>query len=274
MQTLDQTGHVGLRRVEHIMGMPIRIEVCDAHVDPAPLERAFDWFRWVDATFSTYKPDSVLSRLNRGELPLAEAPEEVRTVLERCAQLQEETEGYFDIHSAMLRQWERLGDEALRVGAVEPAGLVKGWAVDRAARLLEEAGAQNYSVDAGGDIRVRGEPEPGRPWRIGLQHPQQRDKVAAVVVATDLAIATSGAYERGEHIVDPHSGQPPQGLLAVTIVGPDLATADAYATAAFAMGREGPAWTARLVSRGYEALTIRSDQTVLSTPGFPAAPRA
>lgn len=93
--------------------------------------------------------------------------------------------------------------------------------------------------------------------------------MAAVVVATDLAIATSGAYERGDHIVDPHSGQSPSGLLSVTIVGPDLATADAYATAAYAMGREGPSWTARLVSAGYEAMTILDDQTVLSTPAFP-----
>ena len=192
------------------MGMPIRIEVRDAHVDPAALDRAFAWFRWVDATFSTYKPDSVISRLNRGELPLSEAHPEVRAVLERCAELQQETDGYFDIHSAMLRQWERLGDAALRLGAVEPAGLVKGWAVDRAARILDAAGAENYSIDAGGDIRVRGGPAPGRPWRVGIQHPLQRDKVAAVVAATDLAIATSGAYERGDHIIDPHSGQPPQ----------------------------------------------------------------
>lgn len=269
MCATDDTGHGGWSRVEHIMGMPIGIDVRDPDVDPAALDRAFDWFRWVDATFSTYTSDSVISRLNHGEVTLSDAHPDVRAVLERCAELCQETDGYFDIQSAMLAQWERVGDVALRLGAVEPAGLVKGWSVDRAARILETAGARNYVVNAGGDIRVRGGSAPAEPWRVGIRHPLQRDKAAAVVVATDLAIATSGAYERGDHIVDPHSGQPPSGILSVTIVGPDLATADAYATAAYAMGREGSSWTARLVSAGYEAMTILDDQTVLSTPAFP-----
>jgi len=251
------------------MGMPIGIDVRDPDVDPAALDRAFDWFRWVDTTFSTYTSDSVISQLNRGEVTLSETHPDVRAVLTRCAEVRQETDGYFDIHSAMLAQWERVGDVALRLGAVEPAGLVKGWSVDRAARILEAAGARNYVVNAGGDIRVHGCPAPATCWRVGIRHPLQRDKVAAVVVATDLAIATSGAYERGDHIVDPHSGQSPSGILSVTIVGPDLATADAYATAAYAMGCEGPSWTARLVSADYEAMTILDDQTVLSTPAFP-----
>ncbi len=92
--------------------------------------------------------------------------------------------------------------------------------------------------------------------------------MAAVVEADDLAIATSGAYARGDHIVDPHTGRPPSGLLSVTVTGPELATADAYATAAFAMGLSGPAWTAQL--DGYEAMSILTSDTVLSTPGFPA----
>ena len=92
--------------------------------------------------------------------------------------------------------------------------------------------------------------------------------MAAVVEATDLAVATSGAYARGDHVIDPHTGLPPSGLLSVTITGPELATADAYATAAFAMGERGPAWTAQL--DGYEAFSILESGTVLSTPGFPA----
>ncbi len=154
-------------------------------------------------------------------------------------------------------------------GVVDPSGLVKGWSVDRAALILEEAGARNYSIYAGGDIRVRGCPAPQPYWRIGIQHPLLRDKVAAVVIATNLAIATSGAYERGEHIIDPHTGRPPTDVLSVTVVGPDLGTADAYATAAYAMGRAGLSWTARLAA--YEAMTILADQTVFSTPAFPSA---
>lgn len=247
-----------LDRVEDIMGMPIGIDVRDPDVAPQALDRAFDWLRWVDATFSTYKPDSQISRLNRHELTLDDAHSDVREVLERCEQLRVETGGYFDIRVRFLS------------GVVDPSGLVKGWSVDRAARLLEEAGARNYCINAGGDVVVRGGALPASSWRIGIQHPLIQDKVAAVVEADDLAIATSGTYARGNHIVDPHTGFPPTGVLSVTIVGPDLGTADAYATAAFAMGENGPAWTANLVRLGYEAMTILSDETVLSTPGFPS----
>jgi thiamine biosynthesis lipoprotein len=145
---------------------------------------------------------------------------------------------------------------------------VKGWSVDRVAQLLSRLGARNFAVNAGGDVIVRGHGLPDDCWRVGVQHPTMDDKLAAVVVASDLAIATSGAYARGGHVVDPHTRRPATGVLSVTITGPELATADAYATAAFAMGTRGPAWTARL--RGYEAMTILADERVLSTPGFPA----
>jgi thiamine biosynthesis lipoprotein len=256
-------------RVEHIMGMPIIVDVRDPEVDPDALERAFEWFRFVDATFSTYKSGSDISRLNRGELALEDAHPDVAAVLARCAELREETYGYFDVRSARLAPGGRAASHAGFPGAFDPSGLVKGWSVDRAALILDAAGAHNYSINAGGDIRVCGRPAPAPAWRIGIQHPLLRDKLAAVVVATDLAIATSGAYERGEHIVDPHTGRSPAGVLSVTVTGPDLATADAYATAAYAMGRAGPAWTARLA--GYEAMAILADHTVLSTPAFPAA---
>jgi thiamine biosynthesis lipoprotein len=103
---------------------------------------------------------------------------------------------------------------------------------------------------------------------VGIRHPYIHDKVAAVVETNDLAIATSGEYERGKHIVDPYSGSPPAGVLSVTVVGPDLGTADAYATAAFAMSEAGPHWTATL--DGYEAMTILADETVLFTSDFPS----
>jgi thiamine biosynthesis lipoprotein len=119
------------------------------------------------------------------------------------------------------------------------------------------------------DMRLRGGALPDEVWRIGIQHPLQRDRLAAAVEGTELAIATSGAYARGDHVLDPHTGRAPRGVLSVTITGPDLATADAYATAAFAMGLEGPGWTARLP--GYEAMTILEQEQVLTTPGFPDA---
>jgi thiamine biosynthesis lipoprotein len=257
------------QRVEQIMGLPIGIDLRDLDVEPSVLDEAFDWLRWVDATFSTYKYDSEISRSNRGEITLDEVHADVREVLRRCEQLRFETGGYFDIRAPDLPEEARSWDPELSPRAVDPAGLVKGWSIERAARRLSEAGARNFSINAGGDVRVYGSPEEGLQWRIGIQHPRIRDKVAAVVAANELAIATSGAYARGHHIIDPLSQTTPEGVLSVTITGPDLGLADAYATAAYAMGTDGPQWTAGL--HGYEALTILANDVVLSTPGFPFA---
>ena len=137
--------------------------------------------------------------------------------------------------------------------------------------MLRLAGFENFALNAGGDIRLVGGACPDRSWRVGIQHPLLRDRIAAVVEADDIAVATSGAYARGDHVVDPDTRRPPEGVLSVTVTGPDLATADAYATAAFAMGAErAPAWTATLPG-GYEAMTILASSRVVFTPGFPRA---
>jgi thiamine biosynthesis lipoprotein len=240
------------------MGMPIVVDARDA-ADEVALEPLFDWFRLVDRTFSTYDPASEISRLNRGELALADAHPDVRAVLARCEELRVETNGFFDVR-------------AERDDCVDPSGLVKGWSVDRAAAIADELGWRNYAINAGGDVRLRGGALPEPTWRVGVQHPAERRQVVAVVTGDHLAVATSGAYARGQHVFDPHTHRPPEGVLSVTITGPDLATADAYATAAFAMGARGPAWTARL--RGYDALTLLADGQSLRTPGFPLAETA
>ena len=223
------------------MGIPVGIEVRD-EIDPEAIDRAFDHLRWVDATFSPYRPDSAVN---------GEPTPEVRAVLGRCAELTRRTGGWFDVRAT---------------GRLDPSGFVKGWALEGVAAILAAAGAHNMCLHAGGDVIVRGERAAGEPWRVGIQHPRRRDRVAAVLAARDLAVATSGAYERGEHIVDPRTGRPPRGVLSVTVAGPDLGTADAYSTAAFAMGLEGPEWTATLGD--YAALTILADGRVLSTPGL------
>jgi FAD:protein FMN transferase len=233
------------RRIEQVMGIPVGIEVAD--VDAAALDRAFDHLRWVDATFSPFIADSEISRLDSGALALADASPDVRAVLERCALLKRRTGGWFDVRAT---------------GRLDPSGFVKGWAVEGAAAILTRAGARRFCVHAGGDVRVGGR----RVWRVGVQHPLLRDRVAAVLAARDLGVATSGAYERGQHVIDPHSGRPPEGVLSVTVAAPDLGIADAYATAAFAMGLDGPAWTATLPD--CHTLTILADGRVLSTRGM------
>jgi thiamine biosynthesis lipoprotein len=242
--------------VEHIMGMPVTVDIRDADFDESVLQHVFDSLWFADATFSTYKEDSEISRMNRGELAVDEAHPDVQEVLDRCEALRIETDGYFDVHAAAA-------------DVIDPSGLVKGWAIDRAASILDESGVRNYAVNVAGDMRLRGRAVPESCWSVGIQHPLESNAVAAVVEANDLAVATSGAYARGDHVIDPHTRRPPAGVLSVTITGPELATADAYATAAFAMGEAGVHWTARL--HGYEAMTILADERVLSTPGFPSA---
>ena len=233
-------------RSERVMGMRVRVDVRDPDADRSAIGDVFAWLRFVDATFSTYRPHSEISRIARGELARADAHPRVREVLDRCDELCEETGGAFDMRAA---------------GALDPSGLVKGWAVEHAATLLDGAGARRFLVDAGGDVVLR-----GGPWRVGIRHPARRDRIAAVLALSDCAVATSGAYERGAHIIDPRTRRPARGALSVTVVGPELGTADAYATAAFAQGDSGPAWTATL--SGYDAMTILPGKRVLTTPGF------
>src|SRR4051812_21580829 len=251
----DAVGASGLRRVEEAMGIPVGVDVRDDGVDPAAVDRVFAHLRAVDAAFTPYRADSDVRRLDAGELALRDARPVVRAVLARCARLRAQTGGRFDVRAT---------------GRLDPSGYVKGWAVDGAVAILRAAGARDLCVHAGGDVRVCGERAPGRPWRVGVQHPFARDRVAAGIEAPapGLAVATSGAYERGAHVVDPLKGRPPRGVLSVTVAGPALGTADALATAAFAMGPDGPTWTASLP--GYEALTILEGGRVLSTPGMAA----
>jgi thiamine biosynthesis lipoprotein len=235
------------------MGTVVSFDVRGRPADPRILDRAIEWLHHVDETFSTYRSDSEVSRIARGELRVEDAGEELRWVVARCEALRAETNGYFDAF---------VGDHRF-----DPSALVKGWSVQRAADSMAAAGVTDFCINAGGDVATRGTAG-GAPWRVGIRHPHDADAVAAVVEASDgLAVATSGAYERGEHIIDPITGRAPAGVLSVTVTGPDLGTADAYATAAFAMGPDGPAWTLQL--DGYEAMTILSDDTVLTTPGFP-----
>jgi FAD:protein FMN transferase len=226
------------------MGMPVVVEVRDP---PAgAIDAVFEWLRCVDGRFSPYREDSEVARIARGELAARDAHRDVRRVLASCERLRAATGGCFDAWAG---------------GRLDPSGLVKGWAVDRAAARLAAAGVRRYLINAGGDVRAG-----GGPWRVGIRHPRRPDRIAAVVEVTDGAIATSGAYERGDHILDPRIGRPARGALSVTVAGPDLATADAYATAVFVMGEGGPRWLA--AQRGYAGLAILPGGRVLATPGF------
>jgi FAD:protein FMN transferase len=237
------------RRVEKVMGTAVTVLVPSGC--PAPLlDEVFTWFHRVDRTFSTFRPDSAISRLR--EFGQGGAPALVEEVLDRCSELYPATDGWFDA-------WPD-GPE----GRVDPAGYVKGWSVDVAAALLEGGGIADYCLAAGGDVKVAGHGPAGRPWRIGIQHPTAPLAVAAVLQSSPLAVATSGAYERGAHI----RGRSGSSLLSATVAGPRLGTADALATALFAADGEAASWFHRF--SGYDYLTISTDERVRWTAGLDA----
>jgi len=248
-------------RVEEIWGTAIGVDVRDPMLSRT-LDDVFAWFHRVDDLFSTWRDDTEISRLARGELRLNDASIEVREVLRLCDSVQAESRGAFDItFAADPRVEPRPG-----LAAIDPSGLVKGWALERAADIISADGVRNFTINAGGDVLTRGRPAPGTNWRVGIQHPWTRAAVAAVVEGSRLAVATSGRYERGEHIISPLTGTHPTGLISVTVIGDDLALADGYATATVVLGCEGMDWIATVP--GVEALGITDDQRVITTDHF------
>ncbi|MEU4243774.1 FAD:protein FMN transferase [Actinoplanes sp. NPDC026619] len=241
------------------MGTAVSIELADDR--PAPALRSLiddvcAWLHEVDARFSTYKEDSEVSRMRRGELTAADCSADLRHVLSACADLWQDTDGYFDAYA---------------LGPLDPSGYVKGWSVEVASERLLAAGSANHYINAGGDIRMRGTHPEGGPWRVGIRHPWEADKVSWVLAVSDGAVATSGTYERGDHVLNPRTGLPARGLRSVTVVGPSLALADAYATAALAMGEAGLNWLAKLSTDGYESAVVTDDGRAFSSAHLPAA---
>ncbi|MFC7884021.1 FAD:protein FMN transferase [Streptomyces sp. NPDC057376] len=222
----------------------------------AALDEAVAGLRRADEVFSTYREGSEVSRLARGETTLAECVPEVAEVLELAAEAERVSDGWF---SPSYRGW------------LDPTGIVKGWAVECAARRVAAAGASGVSVNGGGDAQLLGTPGAGRPWRVGVSDPLRPGGLAAVVSAAgadELAVATSGTAERGAHIVDPRTGRPAvTDLVSVTVVAARLTWADCWATAAFAMGtREGLRWLESL--DGVEGLLVTAGGGVRCTAGL------
>ncbi len=244
----------GRRRVERAMGTMISLYLPDGGASSPPVDAAFAWLHEVDDRFSPFKPDSEVGRMMRGEVRLSQSSADLAEVLEIADTVEVLSGGAFDIRGHR------------EDGRPDPTGVVKGWSIDRAGAILAAAGIARFCLTAGGDVLVRGGQEKGVPWKVGIAHPFEPDSVALVLQGDDLAVATSGTTERGHHITDPHSGKAADELLTVTVAGPDLARADAYATAAFAMGREGLRWVDALP--GYYAAGITHDARLVSTRGL------
>lgn len=219
--------------------MPITLEVVDATVTQGDLDAVFAYFVSVDERFSTYKDTSEISKINRGELSPVQYSEDMKTILTLCDQTKKDTQGYFDI-------WH--GD------LCDPSGLVKGWAIQHASDMLKAQGFRHFYVDAGGDIQVAGNKN-GRLWRVGIRNPFNRRENVKVLALTDRGIATSGTAIRGQHIYDPHHPDKPLAdILSITVIGPNIYEADRFATAAFAMGKQGIQFIEELT--GFEGYMI------------------
>lgn len=191
----------------------------------AAIESVREFLYQVDEVFSTYKEQSEVSRLRRGEISIDQCSADLQGVWDLCLAAKEFTDGYFD-------PW-------CVTGGFDPSGYVKGWAADRAITILKSAGVEHIQVNAAGDLSLAGGHEPGKPWSIGIRHPEEAHAIVKVFEVTDGAIATSGTYERGSHIKDPHTGMIAIGARSATAYGPDGGVAEALATALIVAGKEG-----------------------------------
>lgn len=201
------------------MDMPVIIEVIDPTVTEKIFEEIFNYFIYIDDTFSPFKKTSELTKINQGLLQKNDWSQDMKTVFKLCKQTSKETLGFFNVE---------------KNHQFDPLGLVKGWAINNAANILKKKGYKNYYVEAGGDIQVSGTNKEEKLWKVGIRNPFNPKQNIKIVVLSHQGIATSGTYLRGQHIrkvVD--------DIVSLTIIGPNIYEADRFATAAFAMGKKG-----------------------------------
>jgi FAD:protein FMN transferase len=234
-----------------IMGMPITVEIADENPGDEMIEKIFNYFNYIDEKFSTYKKGSEISKINRNEIKPDSYSQDMKTVLALSQQTKQETKGYFDISHN---------------GLIDPSGLVKGWAINNAAVMLQDGGLENFYVEAGGDVQVMGKNARDDKWSIGIKNPFNQTEIIKIVKLYNQGIATSGSYIRGQHIYNPTDDKPITEIVSLTVIGPNVYEADRFATAAFAMGKDGINFIERL--EGLEGYIIDKDGMATMTSGF------
>ncbi|MEY9931600.1 thiamine biosynthesis lipoprotein [Catenulispora sp. GP43] len=256
---------------EAVMGTVVSLtapDPGDAAVFQAAAAAAFAHLHHVDRVFSPFRPDSPISRIRDGLMPVAAVAghphgAEIREVLDLCERLKRASGGAFDA-------WA-VGDPP----RFDPCGAVKGWAAEHACALAAAQGLSRHILNAGGDVRLRGGRDPA-PWRVGITDPHRPGTLLTVLHLREGAVATSGGAERGDHVFDPRTARPATELAQVTVTGPDLTLADGYATAALAVAGDSggrasvQAWLTTLAdSTGYQALTVDQLGATWYTVGLP-----
>ena len=232
-----------------VWGTIVFVDATSTHLSEKSLHSAIDEVRMfthhIDEVFSTYKIDSVVSKLRRDEIRIDDCSPEVIEVWNSCANARYLSDAAFD-------PWKV-------AGGFDPSGYVKGWAADICADMLVHVGAAHVQVNAAGDIALRGGFRDGdvvKPWSIGVVNPENRLEVLQIFSITDGAIATSGTYERGAHINDPYTGMIAIGAESATVIGPDGGLTDALATALIVSGQDGAVWFSQPELEGYQVWVI------------------
>lgn len=268
-----------------------------------PVERAFEWFREVEQRCSRFDPVSELVRLcgHVGE-PIEVTPL-LYSAIEFAVAVAEASDGAFDptigrrLEAAGFNENYRTGERATsdfgptaastyRDILLDPArrtvtfrrptlldlgAVAKGLAIDLAAQELRPFG--NFAINAGGDLFVQGRNAAGEPWAVGIRHPREDDAMFETLHLSDVAVCTSGDYERrrrdgeqGHHILEPQTGHSAGQTVSATVIAPTAMSADALATAAFVLGpAEGLAFLER---EGVEGLIVSASLARFDTPGL------
>jgi thiamine biosynthesis lipoprotein len=249
------------RQVVHLMGMPVSLALRGRHADTADGQRAWaaviGQLQQVDRTFSTYRDDSVINRMDRGELSIDQCPRDVLEVLELARQAEQQSGGAFSIHLPGPDGRHRL----------DPSGVVKGWAVQRASLILADLDNTDFCLSAGGDMVCRTTSTDRPDWRIGIEHPHRPGELIAVVPIRNGAVATSGTAHRGQHLVDARTGRAARGVASVTVIGSSLTWVDIDATAAFAHGPGAADWLRG--QPGHTGLVVWPDGSTTVIDGRP-----
>ena len=234
------------------MGMPVTVCIRDEESSNQDVLAVASWFENVNQRFSPYLETSEVCRLNAGAIARTEVSAQLERVLLLCEQTKAETGGYFDV---------------ARDGLIDPSGLVKGWAIDKASALLSARGFANYFIEAGGDVQAVGLNSDGQPWQVGIRNPFKRDELVKVLAVTDRGVATSGTAIRRQHIYNPlRPGLHATELVSLTVTGPSIYEADRMSTAAFAMGRDGLSFIAERPD--LEGYAVTADGMAEFTCGF------
>lgn len=228
--------------------MPVTIEIIDRGVSLKDINEIFRYFKYIDRKFSTYKENSEITKINRGKIKTFSS--DMKKIFKLSEKTKRQTNGFFDIKKNKQ---------------LDPSGIVKGWAIQNAAKLLKKRGLKNFYIEAGGDIQVSGKNKYGKPWKIGIRNPFNTSQIVKIVAVNNKGVATSGTYERGDHIYSPYNNAV-YDIVSLTVIGPNIYEADRFATAAFAMGENGLRFIENL--KGFEGYMIDKSGMAKMTSGF------